>query len=69
MISVSLDFSDFSQKLHKVGVGIMRKLRKRSFEELVQENKTQLLKDQSEIERIEIEIEKRLEDRMLERAE
>ncbi|AXI29582.1 FbpB family small basic protein [Priestia aryabhattai] len=47
----------------------MRKLRKRSFEELVQENKTQLLKDQSEIERIEIEIEKRLEDRMLERAE
>ncbi|MFP8641430.1 FbpB family small basic protein [Priestia aryabhattai] len=47
----------------------MRKLRKRSFEELVQENKTQLLTDQSEIERIEIEIEKRLEDRMLERAE
>ncbi|AEN89533.1 MULTISPECIES: FbpB family small basic protein [Priestia] len=47
----------------------MRKLRKRSFEELVQENKTQLLKDQSEIERIELEIEKRLEDRMLERAE
>ncbi|ADE69577.1 MULTISPECIES: FbpB family small basic protein [Priestia] len=47
----------------------MRKLRKRSFEELVQENKTQLLKDQSEIERIEMEIEKRLEDRMLERAE
>jgi hypothetical protein len=35
----------------------------------VQENKTQLLKDQSEIERIEMEIEKRLEDRMLERAE
>ena len=69
MISVSLDFSDFSQKLHKVGVVIMRKLRKRSFEELVQENKTQLLKDQSEIERIEMEIEKRLEDRMLERAE
>ncbi|QTL47136.1 FbpB family small basic protein [Priestia aryabhattai] len=47
----------------------MRKLRKRSFEELVQENKTQLLKDQSEIERIEMKIEKRLEDRMLERAE
>ncbi|MCM3541539.1 FbpB family small basic protein [Priestia megaterium] len=47
----------------------MRKLRKRSFEELVQENKMQLLKDQSEIERIEMEIEKRLEDRMLERAE
>ncbi|MEH7357749.1 FbpB family small basic protein [Priestia aryabhattai] len=47
----------------------MRKLRKRSFEELVQENKTQLLKDQSEIERIELEIEKRLENRMLERAE
>ena len=47
----------------------MRKLRKRSFEELVQENKTQLLKYQSEIERIEMEIEKRLEDRMLERAE
>lgn len=47
----------------------MRKVRKRSFEELVQENKTQLLKDQSEIERIEMEIEKRLEDRMLERAE
>ncbi|MBY0201241.1 FbpB family small basic protein [Priestia megaterium] len=47
----------------------MRKLRKRSFEELVQENKTQLLKDQSEIERIEMEIEKRLENRMLERAE
>lgn len=47
----------------------MRKLRKRSFEELVQENKTQLLKDQAEIERIELEIEKRLEDRMLERAE
>lgn len=68
-MSVSLDFSDFSQKLHKVGVVVMRKLRKRSFEELVQENKTQLLKDQSEIERIEMEIEKRLEDRMLERAE
>ncbi|TYR80577.1 FbpB family small basic protein [Priestia megaterium] len=47
----------------------MRKLYKRSFEELVKENKNQLMKDQNELERIELAIEQRLEKRMLERAE
>ena len=42
----------------------MRKLRKRSFSELVNENKLQLLKDQTAIDRIE----KRLENRHLSNA-
>ncbi|HJV17530.1 MAG TPA: FbpB family small basic protein [Bacillales bacterium] len=37
----------------------MRKPRKRSFAELVSENKTQLLKDQAAMERIEQRIEKK----------
>ncbi|MBM7703780.1 MULTISPECIES: FbpB family small basic protein [Bacillaceae] len=47
----------------------MRKLRKRTFEELVQENKRQLLEDRDALEAIEGRIEKRLEARMLEAAE
>jgi hypothetical protein len=38
---------------------IMRKPRKRSFEELVNENKLQLLRDQEAIDRIEERIEKK----------
>lgn len=38
---------------------IMRKPRKRSFEELVNENKLQLLRDQDAIDRIEERIEKK----------
>ena len=43
----------------------MRKPRKRSFAELVSENKSQLLRDQAAMEKIE----KRLEARRLEKAE
>jgi hypothetical protein len=43
----------------------MRKIRKRSFEELVLENKQQLLKDREALEKIE----SRLEQRMLNKAE
>jgi hypothetical protein len=43
----------------------MRKIRKRSFEELVHENKQQLLKDREALEKIE----SRLEQRMLNKAE
>ncbi|MFC3886076.1 FbpB family small basic protein [Bacillus songklensis] len=43
----------------------MRKMRKRTFAELVMENKNQLLKDQEALDRIE----ERLEARMLEKAE
>ena len=50
--------------VHKVGEKRMRKIRKRSFSELVNENKLQLLKDQSAIDRIE----KRLENRHLSNA-
>ena len=49
---------------NKVGEKRMRKLRKRSFSELVNENKLQLLKDQTAIDRIE----KRLENRHLSNA-
>lgn len=38
----------------------MRKIRKRSFSDLVQENKSQLLKDQAALEKIEERLEKRL---------
>ncbi|MDZ5472748.1 FbpB family small basic protein [Bacillus sp. 31A1R] len=38
----------------------MRKPRKRTFEELVQENKLQLLKDQAALDKIEERLEKRL---------
>ncbi|MBN8251331.1 FbpB family small basic protein [Priestia flexa] len=47
----------------------MRRVNKRTFEELVRENKSKLLEDQQEIERIELAIEERLEKRMLEKAE
>jgi hypothetical protein len=43
----------------------MRKIRKRSFEELVLENKQKLLKDREALEKIE----SRLEQRMLNKAE
>jgi Fur-regulated basic protein B len=49
---------------NKVGEKRMRKIRKRSFSELVNENKLQLLKDQTAIDRIE----KRLENRHLSNA-
>ena len=49
---------------NKVGEKRMRKIRKRSFSELVNENKLQLLKDQAAIDRIE----KRLENRHLSNA-
>lgn len=49
---------------NKVGEKSMRKIRKRSFSELVNENKLQLLKDQTAIDRIE----KRLENRHLSNA-
>ena len=49
---------------NKVGEKRMRKLRKRSFSELVNENKLQLLKDQTAIDRIE----KRLENKHLSNA-
>ena len=49
---------------NKVGEKRMRKIRKRSFSELVNENKLQLLKDQTAIDRIE----KRLENRHLSTA-
>jgi hypothetical protein len=49
---------------NKVGENSMRKPRKRSFSELVNENKLQLLKDQTAIERIE----KRLENKHLSNA-
>ena len=44
---------------NKVGEKRMRKIRKRSFSELVNENKLQLLKDQDAIDRIEERIEKK----------
>ncbi|MDT2046932.1 FbpB family small basic protein [Priestia aryabhattai] len=47
----------------------MRRVNKRTFEELVKENKTKLLEDRQEIDRIERAIEERLEKRMLEKAE
>ena len=49
---------------NKVGEKRMRKIRKRSFSELVNENKLQLLKDQTAIDRIE----KRLENKHLSNA-
>ena len=49
---------------NKVGEKRMRKIRKRSFSELVNENKLQLLKDQTALDRIE----KRLENRHLSNA-
>ncbi|WP_315906792.1 FbpB family small basic protein [Priestia koreensis] len=47
----------------------MRKLRKRSFSELVQENKRQLLRDQEALDQLEERLEQRLALRMLEQAE
>mgnify|MGYP005752836907 CR=1 FL=1 len=47
------------------GVIILRKIRKQSFEELVLENKKQLLKDQEAMDKIET----RLEQKMLGKAE
>ena len=42
------------------GVIILRKIRKQSFEELVLENKKQLLKDQDAMDKIEAKIERRM---------
>ena len=50
--------------VNKVGEKRMRKLRKRSFSELVNENKLQLLNDQKQL----IRIEKRLENKHLSNA-
>jgi hypothetical protein len=47
------------------GVSKLRKIRKQSFEELVLENKKQLLKDQEAMDKIEA----RLEQKMLGKAE
>ncbi len=47
----------------------MRRNRRKTFEELVMENKQQLLSDQAAIERIEERLEQRLEIRRLEQAE
>lgn len=47
------------------GVRMLRKIRKQSFEELVLENKKQLLKDQEAMDKIEA----RLEQKMLGKAE
>lgn len=47
----------------------MRRNRRKTFEELVMENKQQLLGDQAAIERIEERLEQRLEIRRLEQAE
>lgn len=47
----------------------MRRNRRKTFEELVMENKQQLLSDQAEIDRIEERLEQRLEIRRLEQAE
>ncbi|MCM3006170.1 FbpB family small basic protein [Priestia koreensis] len=47
----------------------MRKLRKRSFSELVQENKRQLLRDHEALNQLEERLEQRLALRMLEQAE
>ncbi len=41
----------------------MRRIQRKTFEELVSENKLQLLSDQEAIERIEEKLEKRFEDR------
>ncbi|RSK27141.1 FbpB family small basic protein [Bacillus sp. HMF5848] len=43
----------------------MRRIRKRTFEELINENKKQLLKDQAALERLEA----RLEEKMVKKAE
>ncbi|MDM5155749.1 FbpB family small basic protein [Bacillus sp. DX1.1] len=47
----------------------MRRNRRKSFEELVKENKQQLLSDRNAIERIEERIEKRYEMRLFKQAE
>jgi hypothetical protein len=49
----------------KVGVPLMRKFKKRSFQELVLENKQQLLNDREALERIE----ERIEQKRLNKAE
>ncbi|MEI4801896.1 FbpB family small basic protein [Bacillus sp. NPDC077411] len=47
----------------------MRRTRRKSFEELVKENKRQLLSDRDAIERIEEKLEKRYEIRIFKQAE
>ncbi|ENQ3078175.1 FbpB family small basic protein [Bacillus sp. JJ864] len=47
----------------------MRRTRRKSFEELVKENKQQLLNDRDAIERIEEKLEKRYEIRIFKQAE
>lgn len=47
----------------------MRRTRRKSFEELVNENKRQLLSDRDAIERIEEKLEKRYEIRIFKQAE
>jgi inosine/xanthosine triphosphate pyrophosphatase family protein len=47
----------------------LRKIRKRSFHELVKENKQALLHDQQALDKIEERLEARLEIRRMERAE
>ena len=47
----------------------MRRNRRKTFEELVMENKQQLLSDQAAIEQLEERLEQRLEIRRLEQAE
>ncbi|PGZ98246.1 FbpB family small basic protein [Bacillus pseudomycoides] len=47
----------------------MRRNRRRTFEELVMENKQQLLNDRDAIERIEEKLEKRYETRIFKQAE
>ncbi|EEL59784.1 FbpB family small basic protein [Bacillus toyonensis] len=47
----------------------MRRSRRKSFEELVNENKQQLLSDRDAIDRIEVRIEKRYEMKLFKQAE